>query len=204
MTVAVGGGGILDDSGEFAVPASATGSKTFSFPPQGGAPIGGEEDAVDGKPLPEPVEVIEVAAKPTTVSSTNPFLQDLTNLASPFGPTPTAKKSFDEPATTEDDEARECLLEAEDQSESDGDSANGKQTEAVPHATATKRNASKGHLVDLSTIDNTFTPFKPKKSPGAAGEPGGAEGGEELPKMKVFLPGDGTAGMLTKQVDYLF
>ena len=64
MTAGVGGGGILDDSGEFAVPASATGSKTFSFPPQGGAPIGvgGEEDAVDGKPLPEPVEVIEVAA----------------------------------------------------------------------------------------------------------------------------------------------
>merc|ERR1712079_383734 len=92
-SVVGGGGGILDDSGEFAVPASATGSKTFSFPPQGGAPIGGgEEDALDGKPLPEPVEVIEVAAKPTAVSSTNPFLQDLTTLAGPFGPAaPTVK-----------------------------------------------------------------------------------------------------------------
>ena len=139
------------------------------------------------------------------MSSTNPFLQDLTNLAGPFGPTPTAKKSFDEAATTtEDDEARECLLEAEDPSEGDGDSANGKETEVVPHLAGTKRNASKGHLVDLSTIDNTFTPFKPKKSPGAAGEPGGAEGEEELPKMKVFLPGDGTAGILTKDTHFFY
>ena len=117
----------LDDSGEFTMPASATESKSFSFP---------LNDSFC-KPLPTPEEVIEVK------KSTNPFLtEDLKN---------------DE---TEDGEATDALL---------------------PQAEVSKRpiSTSKNDLVDMKLVDNSFTPYKPKKADDST---------DGLPKMKVFLP----------------
>jgi len=88
---------VMDDSGEFAVPASATGSgKTFTFPPTA------TNDVTDGsKPLPEPVEVIEVN------KSTNPFLQDIVE----------QQRKQQTQESSSDDESRECLLAPDEISE---------------------------------------------------------------------------------------
>ena len=55
------------------------------------------KDVADGKPLPEPVEVIEVTNK-----STNPFLQDI------------LEQQKQSQGDSSDDESRECLLSPEE------------------------------------------------------------------------------------------
>ena len=89
----------MDDSGEFAVPTSATDSKKFAFPDPAAA---ASSEEVDGGTLPKPVEVIEVATK--TLPTTNPFLQDIV----------AQQKKQEGSSSSSDDESRECLLEPEE------------------------------------------------------------------------------------------
>ena len=198
----------LDDSGEFAVPTSATSTdinKSFKFPLSG--EISQMVNRLDNPSLPTPVEVISIKDKETSQSqneginhdlnisgdhSRNPFLNE-NDVSRTKDDENILKQSDGRKLSTEnttsvgnivtlndvEKEATQPLLPAKSESQI-LQQLNGKQSGSRKKI---------DNVVNMDLVDSSFTPYKKKSvSNGHILHENGDIAEESLPKMKIFLP----------------
>ena len=198
----------LDDSGEFAVPTSATSTdinKSFKFPLSG--EISQMVNRLDNPSLPTPVEVISIKDKETSQSqneginhdlnisgdhSRNPFLNE-NDVSRTKDDENILKQSDGRKLSTEnttsvgnivtlndvEKEATQPLLPAKSESQI-LQQLNGKQSGSRKKI---------DNVVNMDLVDSSFTPYKKKSvSNGHILHENGDILEESLPKMKIFLP----------------
>lgn len=198
----------LDDSGEFAVPTSATSqdvNKSFKFPLTG--EFSEMVNRLDNQPLPTPVEVISIEDQELSKSddieinknhnvsgdhSLNPFLNDKSftesndeDLLSCTNGEATKEntKSFGNLGGIGDDEkeALNPLLPARSEPQML------KQLMSKQQHPPSKKKLD--DVVNMDLVDSSFTPYKKKSnSNGHLLQENGVLVEEDLPKMKIFLP----------------
>lgn len=196
----------LDDSGEFAVPTSATSTdvnKSFKFPLPG--EISDMVNRLGNQSLPTPVEVISIKDK-ETLESQNEGINSNLNISGDHSRNPFLN---DESLTETKDE--ECLLKL-------SKVKNNENTNSVGNIVGiNEENSDAGHpllpaksepqmllklntkhsvgrkksdnVVNMDLVDSSFTPYKKKSvSNGHILHENGDIPEEDLPKMKIFLP----------------
>ena len=196
----------LDDSGEFAVPTSATSTdvnKSFKFPVTG--EISDMVNRLDNKPLPTPVEVISIKDKETLESQNDGIISNL-NISGDHSRNPFLN---DESLTETKEE--ECLLKLSNGKNNENTNSVGniaginEETRDAGHPLLpaksepqmliklnTKQSGSRkksDNVVNMDLVDSSFTPYKKKSvSNGHILHENGDIPEEDLPKMKIFLP----------------
>ena len=197
----------LDDSGEFAVPTSATSTdvnKSFKFPLTGD--ISEMVNRLDSASLPTPVEVISIKDKETSQSQ-NEGINHSLNISGDHSRNP----FLNDESLTKTKEEEDILVPLNGKINSENTSSVGdiininEEEEGACHPLIPaksgpqilqqlngKQSGSRkkiDNIVNMNLVDSSFTPYKKKSvSNGHIMHENGDIAEEDLPKMKIFLP----------------